>query len=177
MLQHFEKQRRLSPLNTKVVIVLPELIHSGVKICKVILDQYLMVHKYPAGTYLFDVAKPADEIQNAPNPTPWPVNVYLADHTVEDRQAQSAAAFESAVVVRLHAATSAAETYCNRTLMNLSTEMPSTTGRTEYAERTQRVRTSKPHQPRYEIEQCNLTNQQENNPLLVFSTKLVNPQI
>ena len=127
-----------------------------------------MVRKYPAGTYLFDVAKPADEIQNAPNPTPWPVSVYLADHTVEDRQAQSAAASESAAVVRLHAATSAAETYCNRTLMNLSTETPSTTGRTEYVERTQRVRTSKPHQPRYEIEQCNLTNQQENNPLLVL---------
>ncbi len=48
----------------------------------------------------------------------------------------------------------------------------STTGRNEFTERANRVRRPKPHQPRFEIENCNITNQQEDNPLLPFSAKV-----
>ena len=48
----------------------------------------------------------------------------------------------------------------------------STTGRTEFAERANRVKIPKPHQPRFEISTCNLSSKQENNPLLVIK-KLV----
>jgi hypothetical protein len=141
------------------------------------LDKYLLVHQYPAGTYLFDTARLTDEIQNCPNPTPWPVNVYLADHTIEDRKQQSASTAGTAAAGRFSAAESAAEDYCFRTTVNLVAEHPSTTGRNEYCERVNRVRTGKPHQPRYELVQCNLTNQQENNPLLVFSTDILNSTV
>ena len=48
----------------------------------------------------------------------------------------------------------------------------STTGRNEFTERANRVRRPKPHQPRFEIENCNITNQQEDKPLLTFSAKV-----
>ena len=47
-----------------------------------------MIHQYHAGTYLLTSSRPDDENENI-KPISWPMNVYLAENTVEDRLHQS----------------------------------------------------------------------------------------
>lgn len=89
MLQYFEAQRLQSPLDTRANVILLVVEDQWDKKAKEIINKYQLVHQYPAGTYLLEVANLVDEIQDVPNPTLWPVNVFLADHTIEDRKSQS----------------------------------------------------------------------------------------
>ena len=91
MLSHFELQRQQSPLDTKAVIILPRWNSKSSKEYKPITDKYRLVHTYPSGTYLFH--QPHEKGSYPLSPTPWPVDVFLADDTVELRQIQS---YESA---------------------------------------------------------------------------------
>lgn len=89
MLQYFEAQRLQSPLDTRANVILLVVEDQWDKKAKEIINKYQLVHQYPAGTYLLEVANLVDEIQDVPNPTLWPVNVFLADHTIDDRKSQS----------------------------------------------------------------------------------------
>ena len=92
MLQHFENVRMQHPLETRGIIVLPDIDHVDKKKWKVTLDKYQLIHQYPIGTYLFSPTPHLyenDDVCDVPNPIVWPINVYLADHTVEDRLLQA----------------------------------------------------------------------------------------
>jgi hypothetical protein len=85
----FEEQRKQSPENTKALIVLPELGY-GKTPWKNIVRKYTKIHVYPAGTYLFSVPSNTNPFETKPlGPTPWPIAIYLADNTVQSREAQS----------------------------------------------------------------------------------------
>ena len=91
MLKHFESERQKSPLDTKALIVLPQWTSKFAKTLKYISDKYQRIHTYPAGTYLFH--EPSKTGSVPLGPTPWPVDLFLADESVEQKAKQS---YESA---------------------------------------------------------------------------------
>ena len=52
--------------------------------------------------------------------------------------------------------------------------IPSFSQRSKLIEQLQRVKRPKPHQPRFETETCNLSNQQDESPLFIFPVTLEN---
>ena len=171
MLQHFENNRLQSPLNTKGLIVLPDLKSPCAKQWHVYLNKYQLIHTYPAGTFLFTTIDINDENENI-KPISWPMNIFLADYTVEDRLHQSQTDAYVAADAKLNAVLTEMENRQFRTVNDQTVEVPNTSGRLDYLSRVQRVRVPKPHQPRFITETCHLSNQQENNPLLIFTTNL-----
>jgi hypothetical protein len=84
--EHLELQRHASPFDTRSLIVLPRWYAPTGKSWQRILSNYKVIHTYHAGTYLFRTATSATD--SAPmSPTHWPVDIYLADHTLEERHA------------------------------------------------------------------------------------------
>ena len=62
----------------------------------------------------------------------------------------------------------------NRTTVDLSVQVPHTSDRSEKFYRTDKIRVPKPHQPRFLTETCHVSNQQHDNPLLLFTAKIEN---
>ena len=91
MLKHFESERQESPLDTRAVIILPQWTSKYAASYRRITDKYKRIHTYPTGTFLFQ--EPTKTGCTPLGPTPWPVDVFLADSTVEEREVQS---YESA---------------------------------------------------------------------------------
>ena len=175
MLQHFENVRKQYPLETRGIIVLPDINHVDKRNWKVILDKYRLTRQYPIGTYLYSISPHMhdnDDVYDVPNPIVWHVNVYLADHTVEDRLLQASQESIKSAKEKLNTLLLELENRTDRTVFEPTVLESNTTGRREFSERTKRMRQPKPHQPRFEVESCNLTNQQEDNPLLTFSAKI-----
>ena len=100
------------------------------------------------------------------------MNVFLADYTVEDRLQQSLINAQSNADEKLTVVLTEMEQRQNRTTFDLSVEVPCTSGRSEKLYRTDRIRVPKPHQPRFPTETCHVSNQQQDNPLLLFTTKI-----
>ena len=73
---------------TRAEIVLPAWKDSDVgKSWQPYLNKYKLVHTYQAGSYIFHTI--ADKLTEDPmGPTTWDVNVYIADSSVEEREAQ-----------------------------------------------------------------------------------------
>ena len=97
---------------------------------------------YSLSPYLDD----NDDVCDVPNPITWPVNVYLADHTVEDRLLQSNNDVDKIANEKIHAMLASND----RTSVEPILLETSTTERNEFTERANRVRRPKPHQPRFE---------------------------
>ena len=90
MLKHLESTRQENPFSTRAIIILPRWKDSELaKSWQPYLRKYKKIHTYPAGSYLFHTATEATKTLPMP-PTTWDVDVYLADSTVEEREAQSA---------------------------------------------------------------------------------------
>ena len=172
MLEHFELARSQSPLDTRAIVVLPELQSKHSNNYKRITARYQLIEQYPVGTYLFTNN---DDNDNTPEPIPWNVNVFLADHTIEDRLMQADRDATKASIEKLNAILLEMENQSERTKFDINELMPSTTNRNDFVERMNRRKLSKPHQPRFETIACNLTNQQDDNPLLVFTANIVSP--
>ena len=172
MLEHFEDARSQSPLDTRAIVVLPELQSKSSNEYKHIIDRYQLLQRYPVGTYLFTNN---DDDESVPEPIPWNVNVFIADHTIEDRLMQSDRDATKASSDKLNAILLEMENRKERTDFHINELKTSTTNRTDFAERVNRRKLPKPHQSRFETAICNLTNQQEDNPLLVFSAKIASP--
>ena len=100
------------------------------------------------------------------------MNVYLADYIVEDRLHQSNTDARIAVDIKLNTVLTEMENRQYRTVNDQTLEVPHTSGRLDYLSRINHLRVPKPHQPRYITETCHLSNQQENNPLLIFTTNI-----
>ena len=86
MLENFESQRQEHPYDTKAIMILPAWKHSDLaKTWQPFLSKYKKVHTYPAGSYIFHTA--VDAVTTTPmGPTEWPVDVWLADSSVEERE-------------------------------------------------------------------------------------------
>ena len=65
------------------------------------LNKHQMIHQYHAGTYLFTSSHSDDENENI-KPISWPMNVYLADYTVEDRLHKSNTYVQIATDIKLN---------------------------------------------------------------------------
>ena len=50
--------------------------------------------------------------------------------------------------------------------------VPSFSQRSKLVEQLHRIKRPKPHQPRFETETCNLSNQQDESPLFIFPVNL-----
>ena len=86
-IRHFEVLRQKDPMNTRALILLPDIPKSGLSssndtnnLVHNILKKYTKVHTYPAGTYLYDNAD-----TGKPKPTECSYSLYLADDSVEDK--------------------------------------------------------------------------------------------
>ena len=89
LLKHFETHRGQSPHDTKALILAPQVADSAASIeLKKLLSTYLCVHTYPSGTYLFHSATSATMSEYSA-PTQWPMCVYLADDSAENRLAHA----------------------------------------------------------------------------------------
>ena len=130
MLDHFENARMKNPLGTKAIIALPALNMQLTKKWKLYLNKYQLIHQYPAGTYLFTC--PHSDIENeCITPISWPMNIFLADYIVEDRLHQSTMDAQSAANEKLAAVLTEMEQRQNRTTIDLTVEVPCTSGRSE----------------------------------------------
>jgi hypothetical protein len=86
VLQHFESQRWASRLDTNGIIVLPRWHSPLCRSWHPILKQYKFIHTHPpAGAYLFHTINNTTDILPV-GPTDLHIDIYLADHTVEERQ-------------------------------------------------------------------------------------------
>jgi hypothetical protein len=163
--------------------VLPELDHVDYKKWKVIVDQYQLIRTYLTGTYVYSTANniaQSNDMYDVPNPIAWPINVYLADHTVEDRDNQSKQHAEKSLQEKMNALLHETENRYDRSQVTESSNVISelsTTERNEFTERANRIKKPKPHQPRFDTETCNLSNQQEDSPLLTFPSKIGNSKV
>ena len=82
-------------LNLKAVIGLPQWASKYAASYRYITDKYKRIHTYPTGIFLLH--KPAKKCYTLLGPTPWPVDVFLADSLVEQREVQS---YESAKLTK-----------------------------------------------------------------------------
>ena len=105
-------------------------------------------------------------------PILWPIIIFLADYTVEDMLQQSTMNAQSAADEKLTAILTEMEQRQNRTTFDLSIEIPYAFGRSEKLYRTDRIRVPKPHQPRFTTKTCHVSDQQQDSPLLLFTTKI-----
>ena len=141
-MQHFANHRAAEPFGTKGIIVLPRWSNAVGKSWQPLLQKYKLIHSYPAGTYLFHTPVSATESKPM-GPTQWPVDVYLADHTVEERQAQSTANALRSESLKAMMAETKGKTYVRKSV--------------------------KPHQPIFLHDKCYVTSMSDND-LLLFQT-------
>ena len=90
LLQYFESERQKYPYDIKAIIVLPRWYNTlGVQMQQC-TNKYRKVHTYPSGTYLFSkILDSSVGTMESLGPTKWPIDVYVADSTVEERSAQA----------------------------------------------------------------------------------------
>ena len=88
-LNYFEEQRKLNPHEISALIVIPKWPDELGKKLQEHVRSYKRIQTYPAGTYLFKQYVAENDEYVTLGPTPWEVEVYLADSEVEDREAQS----------------------------------------------------------------------------------------
>ena len=104
-----------------------------------------------------------------------PFKIYLADHIVEDRLDKRQAASNIAHTTKLNDIIDQMKSWSFRNNIEITNDNPpSFSRRSELVHKLQRVKRPKPHQTRHETETCNLSNQQDESPLFVFSVNLEN---
>jgi hypothetical protein len=89
-IKHFEDCRKTDPYSTQGLLVVPDLQSldkQAVALIKPVLMKYKLLHTYPKGSFLFSTQGAEKAVQLGP--TPWAVDIYLADHTVERREQEN----------------------------------------------------------------------------------------
>ena len=97
---------------------------------------------------MFESSDPDKEIEDIKHVS-WPMNVYLADYTVEDKLNQSNTDAQTFVNIQFNVVLTQMENRQFRTINEQTVEVPDTSGRLEYLSRIKQVRVPKPHQPRF----------------------------
>ena len=163
IIQYIEQYRARYPFDIRAIIVLPRRTDSTGKVLQSITKKYKRVHTYPPGTYLFNrVDLSTGQNENTSNRiTIVPYDVFLLDHTAEDRILTATAASES------HHLNILQKTSENPKYPQNPHRKPKKNPKNEPTQKT-----IKSHQPRMELPLCSITNTSLSDGLLIFGGTL-----
>ena len=151
ILNYIESVRKDFPCDVRAIILVPQWGDSTYKQFRNILKKYRKIHTYPAGTYLHSAyCTQSDTLKPLP-PTKYPIEVYLADHTVEERE------------------TSSVNQAQHTQHLKLIGEIPRKSTLPAY-----QPKQYKSHQPRFGIPLCSVSSQSEENDLIILNAKYAN---